>query len=85
MYKLTKASAVKARAQAINQLKAVLITAALRDEPKLGNAELLRTCARFADVSGPEEARREIVRRLKRYAAREVFHLVGQLQAGPRS
>ncbi|MFJ8023610.1 hypothetical protein [Streptomyces sp. NPDC096311] len=29
--------------------------------------------------------RREIVRCLKRYAAREVFHLVGQLQPGPRS
>ncbi|WRU03481.1 transposase [Streptomyces violarus] len=159
MHKLTQASAVNARTQAINQLKAVLITAhpALREElAKLGNAELLRTCARFADVSSREEGgeesvlwatritlgllahrigqlseqirevdvrlarlvnwyapqlldvvgigpdtavallitvggnkegktRREIIRCLKRYAARDVFHLVGQLQPGPRS
>jgi transposase len=54
MYKLTKASAVKARTQAINQLKAVLVTAdpALREElAELGNAELFRTCARFTDAS----------------------------------
>ncbi|WP_406326787.1 hypothetical protein [Streptomyces sp. NBC_00203] len=31
------------------------------------------------------KTRREIVRCLKRYAAREVFHLVKQLQPGPRS
>ncbi|MFC9246082.1 IS110 family transposase [Streptomyces sp. NPDC057136] len=58
MYKLTKVSAVKARTQAINQLKAVLITAdpALREElAGLGNAELFRTCARFADASAQEE------------------------------
>ncbi|WP_267888539.1 transposase [Streptomyces sp. MMG1121] len=30
------------------------------------------------------KTRREIVRRLKRCAAREVFHLVGRLQPGPR-
>uniref|UniRef100_UPI0031DDFEF8 IS110 family transposase n=1 Tax=Streptomyces hawaiiensis TaxID=67305 RepID=UPI0031DDFEF8 len=49
MYKLTKASAVKARTQTINQLKAVLVTAdpALREElAGLGNAELFRICAR---------------------------------------
>ena len=58
MYKLTKASAVKARTQAINQLKSVLVTAdpALREElAQLGNAELFRTCARFADESSQEE------------------------------
>ncbi|GHD36108.1 hypothetical protein GCM10010317_000010 [Streptomyces mirabilis] len=51
MYKLTKASAVKARTQAINQLKAVLITAdsALWEElAGLGNAELLRACGVMA-------------------------------------
>ncbi|MFD4481306.1 hypothetical protein ACFWPU_35055 [Streptomyces sp. NPDC058471] len=147
MYKLTKASAVKARTQTINQLKAVLVTAdpALREElAGLGNVELLRTCARFTDVSSHEGAGEESVlqanwitlglladrigqlseqirdvdarltrrveghapqllaalcgvgpverssgrrqvRRLKRYAAREVFHLVKQLQPGPRS
>ncbi|MER5534855.1 hypothetical protein ABT050_14400 [Streptomyces mirabilis] len=31
------------------------------------------------------KTRREIVRCLKRYAAREVFHLVRWLQPGPRS
>ncbi|MFD7401862.1 IS110 family transposase [Streptomyces sp. NPDC059866] len=58
MYKLTKASAVKARTQAINQLKSVLITAdpALREElTGLGNAELFRTCARFTNASSQEE------------------------------
>ncbi|WP_079065844.1 IS110 family transposase [Streptomyces olivochromogenes] len=58
MYKLTKASAVKARTQAINQLKSILITAdpALREElAGLGNAELFRTCARFTDASSQDE------------------------------
>ncbi|MFF4031746.1 hypothetical protein ACFYZ2_18705 [Streptomyces sviceus] len=58
LYKLTKASAVKARTQAIDQLKSVLITAdpALREElDGLGNAELFRTCARFTDASSQEE------------------------------
>ncbi|WP_337662782.1 hypothetical protein [Streptomyces sp. AC04842] len=31
------------------------------------------------------KTRREIIRCLKRYAAREVFHLVKQLQPAPRS
>ncbi|GAA3777862.1 hypothetical protein ACFQ0G_43870 [Streptomyces chiangmaiensis] len=31
------------------------------------------------------KTRREVVRCLKRYAAREVFHLVKQLQPAPRS
>ncbi|WP_457756354.1 IS110 family transposase [Streptomyces mirabilis] len=64
MFKLTKASAVKARTQAINQLKAVLITAdpALREElAGLGNVELFRTCARFTDVSSLEEVGEESV------------------------
>ncbi|MFJ2478570.1 transposase, partial [Streptomyces sp. NPDC087659] len=59
MYKLTKASAVKARTQAINQLKAVLVTAdpVLREQlAGLGNAELFRTCAQFTDAHGREEA-----------------------------
>lgn len=59
MYKLTKASAVKARTQAINQLKAVLVTAdpVLREElAGLGNAELFRTCAQFTDARSREEA-----------------------------
>ncbi|WUH00910.1 IS110 family transposase [Streptomyces violaceus] len=64
MYKLTKASAVKARTQAINQLKAVLVTAdpVLREElAGLGNAELFRTCAQFTDARSREEAGAESV------------------------
>ncbi|MFE2457582.1 IS110 family transposase [Streptomyces sp. NPDC059402] len=61
IYKLAKDSAVKARAQAINQLKAVLVIAdpALRERmSSLGNAELFRTCARLGphDGGGDEDA-----------------------------
>ncbi|WP_330337020.1 transposase [Streptomyces sp. NBC_00557] len=59
MYKPAKDSAVKARTQAINQLKAVLIRAhpQLREElAGLGNAELFRTCAGLADNSLNDEA-----------------------------
>jgi transposase len=57
MYELAKDSAVKARAQAINQLKAVLVVAdpAMREQlSSLGNAELFRTCARLAPLEGGE-------------------------------
>ncbi|WP_244189114.1 hypothetical protein [Streptomyces yokosukanensis] len=53
MLKLAKDSAVKARTQAINQLKAVLVIAdpALRERLfRLGNRELLRTCASLTDA-----------------------------------
>ncbi|MEU3027350.1 hypothetical protein ACPCBC_00040 [Streptomyces incarnatus] len=62
--KLTKASAVKARAQTINQLKAVVVTTdpALPEElAGLGNAELFRTCARFTDARSRVEAGEEMV------------------------
>nr|WP_246655318.1 IS110 family transposase [Streptomyces decoyicus] len=62
MYKLTKGSAVKARTQAINQLKAVLVAADpnLREElAGLGNPELFRTCARFADDCKNDEGGEE--------------------------
>ncbi|SHM25922.1 IS110 family transposase [Streptomyces yunnanensis] len=55
MFKLAKGSAVKARTQAINQLKAVLVAAdpAQREElPGLRNPALIRTCARLADNGG---------------------------------
>ncbi|WP_328421552.1 transposase [Streptomyces sp. NBC_00443] len=58
MFKLAKDSAVKARTQAINQLRAVLVTAdpALRERlSSLGNAELLRTCARLSLRDGDDE------------------------------
>ncbi|QTT78091.1 IS110 family transposase [Streptomyces mobaraensis NBRC 13819 = DSM 40847] len=54
MFKVAKDSAVRARTQAINQLKAVLVVAdpALRERLSgLGNRELFRTCARL----GPRE------------------------------
>ncbi|MEU2736142.1 IS110 family transposase [Streptomyces sp. NPDC007095] len=58
MYKLAKDSAVKARTQAINQLKAVLVIADpnLRERlSSLGNRELFRTCARFSLPDGDDE------------------------------
>ncbi|MFE2065045.1 IS110 family transposase [Streptomyces sp. NPDC059467] len=82
MYKLTKASAVKARTQAINQLKAVLITAdpVLREElTGLGNAELFRTCARFADASSREEVGTESVLQATRITLGLLAHRIGQL------
>lgn len=142
MFKLAKDSAVKARTQAINQLKAVLVIAdpALRERlSRLGNRELFRTCARLTEASfaalcgvspieyssgrrssrrlnqgGDRQAhaalhrivftrlrfdprtqayyerrtqegktRREIIRCLKRYAAREVFNLVRTVSSVP--
>ncbi|WP_406472087.1 transposase [Streptomyces sp. NBC_01615] len=82
MYKLTKASAVKTRTQAINQLKAVLVTAdpALREElAGLGNAELFRTCARFADVSGHEEVGEESMLEATRITLGLLADRIGQL------
>ncbi|WP_107424666.1 IS110 family transposase [Streptomyces sp. Ag82_O1-15] len=82
MYKLTKASAVKARTQAINQLKAVLITAdpALREElAGLGNAELFRTCARFTDVSSLEDVGEESVLQATRITLGLLADRIGRL------
>ncbi|WP_405721056.1 IS110 family transposase [Streptomyces sp. NBC_01537] len=82
MYKLTKASAVKARTQAINQLKSVLITAdpALREElAQLGNAELFRTCARFTDGSSQEEGGEAGVLQATRITLGLLAHRIGQL------
>ncbi|QEU97153.1 IS110 family transposase [Streptomyces kanamyceticus] len=55
MFKIAKDSAVKARTQAINQLKAVLVVAdpPLRERLSgLGNRELFRTCARLSPCEG---------------------------------
>ncbi|MEU9489291.1 IS110 family transposase [Streptomyces decoyicus] len=57
MLKLAKDSAVKARTQAINQLKAVLVIAdpALRERlSRLGNRELFRTCRRLGPDDGED-------------------------------
>ncbi|MFE2585721.1 transposase [Streptomyces sp. NPDC059378] len=82
MYKLTKASAVKARTQAINQLKAVLVTAdpVLREElAGLGNAELFRICAQFTDARGREEVGAESVVQATRITLGQLAHRIGQL------
>jgi transposase len=75
-------SAVKARTQAINQLKAVLITAdpALREElAGLGNAELFRTCAGFAESSSYEWAGEESVLQATRITLGLLAQRIGQL------
>lgn len=82
MYKLTKVSAVKARTQAINQLKAVLITAdpTLREElAGLGNTELFRTCAGFADLSSLKEVGEESVLQATRTTLGLLAYRIGQL------
>ncbi|MFF3699179.1 IS110 family transposase [Streptomyces sp. NPDC002221] len=82
MYKLTKASAVKARTQAVNQLKAVLVTAdpALRESlAGLCNAELFRTCAGFADVCSREGAEEETVLQATRTTLGLLASRIGQL------
>lgn len=54
MYKLAQSSAAKARTQAVNPLKVVLVTAApnlLEELAGMNDAEPFRTCARLADDS----------------------------------
>lgn len=82
MYKLTKASAVKARTQAVNQLKAVLVAAdpGLREElAGLGNAEPFRTCARFANGNICEEVGEESVLQATRLTLGLLARRIGQL------
>ncbi|WP_241740800.1 transposase [Streptomyces sp. L2] len=84
IYKLTKDSAVKARTQAINQLKAVLVIAdpALREQLSgLGNAELFRTCARLApyDGGGDEDAVIQATHLTLRMLAERIEQLTAQI------
>ena len=82
MYNLTKVSAVKARTQAINQLKSVLVTAdpVLREElAGLGNAELFRTCAQFTGVCSHEEVGAESVVQATRITLGLLAHRIGRL------
>ncbi|MGC0413101.1 transposase [Streptomyces sp. SAI-195] len=81
MLKLAKDSAVKARTQAINQLKAVLVIAepALRERlSSLGNRELFRTCARLGPGDG-EGAVAEATRTTLRMLAERIEQLTGQI------
>ncbi|MEU9126129.1 transposase [Streptomyces sp. NPDC048506] len=87
MFKLAKGSAAKARTQAINQLKAVLVSAEpyLREElARLNNSELFRTCARLADAGkndkGDEEAVLQATRVTLGLRARRIGQLTEQIQ-----
>ncbi|MFE2179267.1 IS110 family transposase [Streptomyces sp. NPDC059455] len=87
MFKLAKDSAVKARTQAINQLKAVLVIAdpALRERLSgLGNRELFRTCARLSprdgeDGGGDEDAVAQATRITLSLLAQRIEQLTGQI------
>ncbi|MER5855584.1 IS110 family transposase [Streptomyces sp900105245] len=84
IYKLAKDSAVKARTQAINQLKAVLVIAdpALRERlSSLGNAELFRTCATLSppDGGGDEDAVVQATHMTLRMLAERIEQLTGQI------
>ncbi|WP_432118355.1 IS110 family transposase [Streptomyces sp. bgisy032] len=84
MFKLAKDSAVKARTQAINQLKAVLVIAdpALRERLSgLGNRELFRTCARLDlhDGGGDEDAVAQATHMTLSMLAERIEQLTGQI------
>ncbi|MER6909590.1 transposase [Streptomyces flaveolus] len=80
--KLAKGSAVKARTQAINQLKAVLVIAdpALRERlSSLGNAELFRTCATLSPPDGGREREEDAVAQATHMALRMLAERIEQL------
>ncbi|WP_444545262.1 IS110 family transposase [Streptomyces cinerochromogenes] len=84
IYKLAKDSAVKARTQAINQLKAVLVIAdpVLRERlSSLGTAELFRTCATLGppDGGGDEDAVAQATHMTLRMLAGRIEQLTGQI------
>ncbi|MDX2758869.1 IS110 family transposase [Streptomyces sp. ME08-AFT2] len=84
IFKLAKDSAVKARTQAINQLKAVLVIAdpALRERlTSLGNAELFRTCARLGppDDEGEEDAVAQATQMTLSMLAQRIEQLTAQI------
>jgi transposase len=70
MLRVARSSAVKARSQATNQLKALLVTAPaeLREQLRtLSNTRLIATCARLrptGDIADPEHATKTALRRL---------------------
>jgi transposase len=77
-YKLAKDSAVKARTQAINQLKAVLVTAPadLREQlSPLSNPKLIKVCAEL-ELAGSHEA----VAYALRLLARRIQHLTDEVR-----
>ena len=70
--RVARSGAVKARSQATNQLKALLVTAPaeLREQLRqLGTTALIATCARLrptGDIGDPEQATKTALRRLAR-------------------
>ncbi|WP_406206619.1 IS110 family transposase [Streptomyces decoyicus] len=87
MFKLAKDSAVKARTQAINQLKAIVVTAdpVLRDElAGLRNSALFRTCARFGGIEedgGPGQDVLQATRITLCLLAQRIEQLTEQIRA----
>jgi transposase len=80
MFKMAKGSAIKSRSQAINQLKAVLVSAdpALRESlTGLSNPKLIRRCSELEAVEGigPAAAARHTLRLL----ARRIQHLTEEI------
>ncbi|MGW4985377.1 IS110 family transposase [Streptomyces mirabilis] len=80
LFKIAKGSAVKARTQAINQLKSVLVCAdaTLREDlAGLTNPHLIKSCARLdnSQVTGPADAARDTLRLL----ARRIQHLTEEI------
>jgi transposase len=81
MFKMAKNSAIKSRSQAINQLKAVIVTAdaPLRESlAGLSNPHLIRRCARLNDAkhTGPAGAARHTLRLL----AKRIQHLTEEIK-----
>lgn len=84
IFKLAKGSAAKARTQAINQLKAVLVIAdpALWERmSSLGNAEPFHTCARLGPPGGggDEDAVTQATRMTLRMLAERIEQLTAQI------
>lgn len=80
MFKMAKGSAIKSRSQAINQLKAILVSAdpALRESlTGLSNPKLIRRCSELeaADGADPAAAARHTLRLL----ARRIQHLTEEI------
>ncbi len=82
VFKLARDSAVKARTQAINQLRAVLVCAdpTLRESLSgLGRATLIRRCAQLPDPDAGQDTTAAVIHTLRSLARR-----VGQLSAEAR-
>ncbi|WP_399932425.1 transposase [Streptomyces kanamyceticus] len=83
LFKIAKDSAVRARTQTINQLKAVLVIAdpALRERlSSLGNRELFRTCARLSlDQGDAGDSVAQATRISLSMLAQRIKHLTGQI------